>query len=138
MRDRGKELHEKALKKYIEEQSKKDDVKIINLKGKSPDGIMAKIDKNGSIKLMAVEVLPLGSNYRITEKINNYDMFDETIIVKYTKKSNMKYKIKELPEMNIDNPYTCHRCKEKFPDKTALHSHIYHEHLSKDIILEIE
>jgi hypothetical protein len=92
---RGKEEHEKALKEYIENCTNK----ILDLSGKSPDAIEAYFAIDGSIKLRAVEVLPLRWNektkswkktWTYNAKISIYDMFDDVRIIgynlEYTKK----------------------------------------------------
>lgn len=84
---RGKEDHESTLRNYIEKCPNK----IIDLSGKSPDGIEAYID-NGEIKLRAIEVLPVRWNkgkqiwkktFTHKQKEESYRMFDDVKIITY-------------------------------------------------------
>ena len=98
---RGKEEHEKELQTYIQKRQA-ENIKIIDLAGKSPDAIEAIIE-NGKIKLIAVEVLPSRWNntrkyWKITfsekNKKDSYRMFDDVKII--------KYKLQYTKEMKIN------------------------------------
>ena len=85
---RGKEEHEKALRNYIVNCQNK----IIDLAGKSPDAIEAQIQPDGTIKLIAIEVLPIRwiqrrkrwqKSFTHAQKEESYRMFDDVKIINY-------------------------------------------------------
>lgn len=87
---RGKELHEKELRRYLEEAKSKGR-KIIDLAGKSPDAIEVRLEY-GKLKLIAIEVLPSrwSTTYKswkhawtYKQKQYSYRMFDEVKILEY-------------------------------------------------------